>query len=718
MKPLHNTILAAALLAGSYTASGAEEVLNVITVESSAITGNAISATESSSVSIVDEETMEIVGPKNLVEVLKTVPGMTSVARAGEMLQFRVRGVGQQQYMGEKPGVAIIIDGVPVMSQAGGITLNLTDIESVKVIKGSASYLYGDTALAGAIVITTKQPKNKSENSVRAEWGSYGYQEYIVGTNQATDAFALNLNAAYRYTSGYWVDSELWTKSLNGKFAYYIDDSSDITLGVDITDKFDEGGSRSVVSGETEAILNPKGVANSGYTKDSGVDLDKYFLTYTKAFGNDSRIKVTGYYYDDFYEQTSNPQDTDGNPATPDVYVKESSTDLTQQGVKAEYTYEGASVGSLLGAEFGEREYISSSKTLADYSSYNFRTASMENYYAGETSDTNSKERISALYGELKYSLTQRLTTTLNARYNVQKKEYVTDSFDFDGVTWSNNRVSQSRTFKNSAYRAGGTYRVATDTHLFANVATGYETPDVTDLEQTPYLKDQTSITYEAGVRGTASAAGGLTYELSLYQMDNKDILGPVGGTYSFSDPMDNIGDSRHRGIELSLNSDHAKSFAFDLAYTYLDAQYTKHNPFTVQTDYTNTSVVTTYDISKNEIPRVSKHTMDLFLHYRATSQLTFISEIYARSSYWADETNLIKMDGYELLNLQARYMTKLGGNPLELFAKVDNLFDNQYYRAAFIHRDKRAPVGIDRDDLSITVDPGRVFYAGLKYLF
>ena len=221
-----------------------DEAVNLdrLKVESSTIDLKNDLRTETSNVNIVNEEKLETVGAKNLIEVLKTVPGVTSVARAGEMFQIRFRGVGQQQYMGEKPGVAIIVDGVPVMSNAGGFRLNLQNVKSIKVIKGGASYLYGDTALSGAIVITTKQAKNKNESVASVEVGSYNYQEYIVGTTQGTEDYSFNLNGSYRKTDGYWEDAELWTKSVNGKFQYYLDDSSDMTLGVDVTEKFDEGG--------------------------------------------------------------------------------------------------------------------------------------------------------------------------------------------------------------------------------------------------------------------------------------------------------------------------------------------------------------------------------------------------------------------------------------------------------------------------------------------
>jgi len=690
----------------------ASEDLGTLNVNSSTIDINTDLSTESSSIAIIDEETIDIVGSKNITDILRTVPGMTNVARAGEVVQFKFRGVGAQQYMGEKPGVAIIIDGIPVMSISGGVRLNLDDIKSVKVIKGSASYLYGDTALSGAVIITTKKLNTKSESSMSTEFGSYGFQNYQASTTQNKENFSFNLNGSYRKTDGYWTDSEMWTKSANGKFSYYLDDTSDITVGVDITDKYDQGGSRSTVSGETAAKDNPKGEEDTGYNKDSGIDLDKYYLSYNKDFDNSS-LQITTYKYNDLYELISNPQDTDNDTSTKNIYVNESHDDLTQKGIKLEYTTTADTFASLFGIEIGQKEYKNTDETLADYSEYNTKTKKDENYYDGETSLTNSQDDTKAFYGELKYSITPKFTTTINGRYDIQDKKYTTDSHDFDGTVWSDAIESNSESFRNTAYKFGTNYSSAKNLNIFTNIATGYETPDVTDLAETPSLKNQTSITYEVGSRGQLDNS--FTYETSIYQMDNKDILGPEEGTYGFGSPMANIGDSRHRGLEISLKSDPEKTFSYSLAYTYLSAKYTSHLPHTIAFQDKTSH---TYDIVGNDIPRVSKHTLDLFINYKVTEKLKFITEIYAKSSYWADEMNMIKMDGYEILNLQARYNTKISTNTFEFFVKVENLFDKQYYRAAYLHRDKRGDLGIDREDLSLTVDPGRVYYAGIKYIF
>ncbi len=719
---LQSYVLVALLMSSGSTQLYASEDLGLVSVESSTIDVKADTQTEVSNTDVIDAEMMQTVDPKNLVDVLKTVPGVTSVARAGEMMQIRFRGVGQQQYMGEKPGVVIIVDGVPVMPNAGGIRLNMADVKSIKVIKGSASYLYGDGALAGALVITTKKPRAKNESELYAEVGSYSYQEYRASTYWSNEYVGVNLNASRRFSEGYWRDAELWTTSFNGKLSYFIDDTSDITLGADITEKFDEGGSRSVVGGVTAAETNPRGESNTAYTKDSGVDLDKYFLTYSKDFGNNTLL-VTAYHYQDQYNQTSNPQDVDDDPQTTNVYVSHSLTDLQQQGIKGEFTMDTDLFASLIGVEFGKRDYETASETLHDYTALNARTGKEENYYDGETSKTNSKEDVIAIYGEYKHNITADWSATLNARYNTQKKEYIKYTRDYNGSEWSNNTEEDSDTFQNTAYRFGMSYNVMPNMTLFGSVATGFENPDLDDLADDPSIKEQTSINYEIGARGVQNVFGNaMTYEASVYILDNKDIIGPLDGTYAFQSPQGNIGDSRSQGFELSLKSDQEEMLSFNLAYTYLDAFYTKHNPFLVNLGSRGADYYV--DVVGNELPRVSKHTVDLFLNYHVTHELKLISEIYARNSYYVDEPNTVKFAGYGLLNLQARYNRILFDNPFEFFVKVDNVFDRRYYRAAFLHADKRGAADGGYDDLitgedaSITVDPGRVYYAGISYKF
>jgi iron complex outermembrane receptor protein len=179
MKQIRYSLVAALAIAATLNAS---EDLGLITVESTTIDDKFdAKKMEVSNTTTLKGSEIEEYHAENLADVLNNnIPGLTVRKNEGDSNKIHIRGVAGEMYMGEKPGVAIVIDGVPVQERAGSVNIDMDNIESVKVIKGGASYLYGNDALAGAVVITTKRPKAKNEGYVTAESGSHGYQKYLI----------------------------------------------------------------------------------------------------------------------------------------------------------------------------------------------------------------------------------------------------------------------------------------------------------------------------------------------------------------------------------------------------------------------------------------------------------------------------------------------------------------------------------------------------------
>ncbi|WP_200762272.1 TonB-dependent receptor [Nitrosophilus alvini] len=726
---MKRTLLLAGLALFSSLAAAEEIVLDSVVVESSTIEDIFTDPkTEVSTVNVIDEKKIEIIDAKNINEILRTVPGITADVRNGDVVEIHMRGVAQQEFMWEDTGVAIVIDGVPVLQNGGKVKFNLDEIESIKVIKGGASYLYGPNALAGAVIITTKKPKNRNEVSVEAEYGSYAYQNYKATAYKSTDQYAANVIASYRYTGGYWDMSENWTKSASGKFTYFIDEMSDITVGVDVTRKYEES-SRGSVTGVTAAETNPTGKddADLPWNHDYYSDIDKYFITYNKDFDNGANLMVNTYYYVDLYDFEASPQDLNGD-GFEDTYTRDSSDDIYQKGIKSEYRANIDNLAYMVGLDIGQRELKSYDLTTKTY------TSRGKTYYTGEWTDSDSTEDRYGLYGEVKYKLNPKWTIVANARYDYDKYEYASESYDFDGTVWTLSNITRDDSFRNVSYRVGATYQLNADNTLYTNISTGFRNPRIYELyaydfdpdrysQNNPDIDTETTINYEIGIRGTRHLKNNkFEYEVTLYQLDTKDIIARNGGTYYSNGSnvyFDNVGDARSRGLEFSVKSDRSKKLAFDLAYTYLDAYYTSHLPFTVDLDpiYRSTGDET-YDIDGNQLPRTPHHKIDLFTYIKMSPKWTLIPEWYWQSSYYADETNFVKMPSYGVLNLQARYNTKINGNDFEFFARVDNFFDNQYYRTVYLYSDKSGDGRLDAEDASITVDPGRVYYVGMKYRF
>src|SRR5574340_82245 len=140
---------------------------------------------------------------KNITEILDSIPGVTAEVQSGDSVKIMLRGVEAQRYMGEKPGVAIVIDGVPVLERTGRVNIDLDNIDSIKVIKGGASYLFGDDALSGAVVITTKRGAKMAGFTASGEAGSFRYRKGLVRAGFSRGDWVGHVQATKRESLGY-----------------------------------------------------------------------------------------------------------------------------------------------------------------------------------------------------------------------------------------------------------------------------------------------------------------------------------------------------------------------------------------------------------------------------------------------------------------------------------------------------------------------------------
>ncbi len=109
--------------------------------------------------------------PSTLENTLDQIPGVQSVNG-----QVVIRSGSGWSY-GTGTRVMIMVDGMPMISgDAGQVQwsfIPLENIESMEVIKGASSVLFGSSALNGVINIRTAKPKLKAETKVSTFYGFY-----------------------------------------------------------------------------------------------------------------------------------------------------------------------------------------------------------------------------------------------------------------------------------------------------------------------------------------------------------------------------------------------------------------------------------------------------------------------------------------------------------------------------------------------------------------
>lgn len=194
------------LIHGLATAQGTPQTLKEVTVNSGKDTGyspaTSNTATKGSAplrdipqaVNVVPEQLMRDQGARSMQDALRNVPGVVFSSGDGQRDQVVIRGftaIADQFLDGVRDDALYFRD--------------LSNIESVEVLKGPAAVLYGRGSSGGLINRVTKKPKlGETFGEVTLGLGSFGYKRTTADVNAAiNDAAAFRINAALEDSNSY-----------------------------------------------------------------------------------------------------------------------------------------------------------------------------------------------------------------------------------------------------------------------------------------------------------------------------------------------------------------------------------------------------------------------------------------------------------------------------------------------------------------------------------
>lgn len=729
------------------TAANAEESLGVIQVESTTIDDRFENKrNEASNIAVISGEEVDSAHTENIQQLLQGIPGITTEVQAGDSLKIHIRGVENQVYMGEKPGVAVVIDGVPVFERTGRVNIDMDNIESIKVIKGGASYLFGDDALSGAVIITTKRGAKYQGYTLAAERGSHAYKKELARAGFATDDANGHVQISQRETDGYHDDAGSEADYVNGKLQYYVDDVSDLTFGFEQSDR--NKNSHGAVRGVDAAENDPESTdifSYNDYANHYDVDLAKYFLTYSRDVSDSDNLMVNVYSFGDDTKFLSRPNRTD-----PTLYEYANDYQQVQNGLKTEYRSSGAKLAWMAALDLRDNSYENNVVYNIDVPDNPWVPGDQSVAKGTPYSDDTTDESVQAFYGELKYQVSDPLVMTLNGRVDKIELDYTSNISNLD----------LDKSFNVKSWRLGANYALADNKDIYGNISTGFRAPSITQLfsgdisptgstQNNPDLEPEHAVNLEIGYRTSTKILGAPTeLDVALFQITRKDYIMTTSGQYAVADGTDmydNIGGLRNRGLELALDSQMTSAMNLNVAYTYLDAKFTDYDNFNLLLgnrygeectvdpgfDPTTEYCLEHYDNTGNVVPRTPKHRLNMALAFKADEHWTFTAEMDAISSYYADEINRVKIDGHKTFNLLLNYDRKFGDNMWSFFARVDNFFAERYYNTARGGTGDGKTVDSDGDgdydtydgvydanDISIVVNPGRTYTAGVSVTF
>ncbi|MEP0479300.1 MAG: TonB-dependent receptor, partial [Nonlabens sp.] len=209
--------------------------------------------------------------------------------------------------------------------------------------------------------------------------------------------------------------------------------------------------------------------------------------------------------------------------------------------------------------------------------------------------------------------------------------------------------------------------------NVYANIATSFETPALSELSANPTgdqgfnedLEAQKAINYEIGIKG--HLAKGLSYQTAIFYIDTEDDLVPFE-LAAFPDRtfFRNAGKTTRKGLEVEGAYAFTKAWSLTAAYTFSEFKY-------------NDFVVDDVNFDGNLLPGIPKHLTNIGLQYQ--SEKGFFATVQASlvGKQYANDSNEATVDGYENINFRTSYSFIYKKIAIKPYAGLNNILDQEY---------------------------------------
>ena len=621
---------------------------------------------------IADSGALSIVGvlEKNANIHVRTFSGNSSQA------QIDLRGFGENGF----GRTLVMVDGRRLnrldLSSVDWTQIPLEQIERIEVVRGSASVLYGDAAVAGVINIISKKGAVDPIISGGLQIGEDNFYDITASVIGSSDKFSYSAHAANQKTDG-WRDRTAYQAYGGGfQLGYDILNNLSISGGVSYN-KTDLEMPGTLTSDE---LAKDRTQAQPGHPDDeSENEYKKANFILESSLGNFGDVDINFVYGND--EINSNISFGSVPYISRSFY--DSDSDLI--GVQPKYVLES--------------DHGSFSNQLITGVDIYHQTLTVDKFREAErlnkTQHSNLERDTVGWYVRDEISIGSNYI--LSGGFRIENAETHGRSVDLET---SNVDFDEEKDHKGKPFELSATWLPKDNMKFYTRYSTVYRYPFV-DEQASYYGWNNAFLSNLEAEEGQSLDLGfeiypvqNLSLAFNLFRIDMENEI-------SFnSDPLvyrnENLDDTRHRGLEMFLK--YGLEGTFDLSVNY-------------------TFQKTTFEAGLyegNEVPLVPNNllgaTLDLFLPY-SINLITIVQ--YVDASYLSQDfdNNTEKLDSYTVVDLLMRYKRNIGQTQLTAYLRVANIFDEEYSTFGY---DNKSWGG----ENTYYPSPGRKFFGGIALRF
>ncbi|MBX3705300.1 MAG: TonB-dependent receptor [Pseudomonadales bacterium] len=625
-------------------------------------------------ISVFNDEFLKASTVRSIQDVAPYSPGL-NYTQVSNFAQLNMRGIGLEQInMGGEPGVAFHVDGVYVARPFVNDAVFL-DLARVEVLRGPQGTLYGRNATGGSVNLISNTPTDTFESEFAGLVGNYdrvrisamasgplgrpGVRGRIAVVSDERDGYLDNL------LNGKSLE-DARTRSVRGQLDFDLSESLTLAVAGDYMKQDDTGpmfrpgdipGTAAALGGRLSDdpwkiyVDGPsdQDVDASGLSARLNWDLEGFSVTAITAWRRSSfdlRSDLDG---TDFFLVNEDLHE-DASQFSQELQIASADDDRLQWLAGAYYFHENADL-----------DYIFPIPPFA--TTIRFVSEQETTAYA--------------LFGQISYALTDRLTLTAGLRYSDDEKKGSTEQtffvvgnvdVDDDWQAWTPRFVID--------------YQVSDASLVYLSVARGFKAGGInTGSLQVAAYDPEYVWNYEVGVK-SRFFEDRLQTNLAAFQYNYDDLQVTqfaVGQTF-----IENAADAEGRGIELEATALIGAHMSLSVALAYLDAEFTRYQA--LDTFRPELGVL---DLENNDLPRAPKFTASVVAQYdqpfASGAQLSTRIEYQYQDDFYFTSFNTDYAQGgqYDLLN--ARIAFVLPGQRWEVAAFGKNLTDQEYELATTV---------------------------------
>ena len=646
--------------------------LNELTV--TGVTGDTKLKHATAPVSIVSPKALRATASTNIIDAIAHQPGVSQLTTGGSISKPIIRGLGYNR-------VIVMSEGVRQEGQQWGdehgIEVDGNSVNSIEILKGPASLMYGSDAMAG-VVILHQQPtlaEGEMKANVSSEYqtnnGLFHYSLQVAGNQQGFvwDArYSDKMAHAYKNKyDGYVPGSQFRERA--GRLMLGVNKAwghSRLTWSAyHLTPSIIEG-ERDVVTGDLVCLS----ISPTSYSKSLPFQQVKHY----KLVWDNSLNLSSGYLKAIIGYQQNRRQEFEECEDEYELFFKLHTLTYDLRYITNEFN--GWKLSTGIGGMYQKSGNEGEEYLIPDYRLFDF-----------------------GLYATATKTIGERWTLNGGVRYDHRRLH------GYELMEDGEQRFTDfSRHFNGLTGSIGAVFNVSDNLNVKLNVARGFRTPNMSELasngvhegsiryeQGNQQLKAEYSLQVDLGVDFTSRY---VSAQLALFanRIDNYIFTHRVAEeieegylTYVYTQ-----GDARLLGFEAGVDFHPVHSVHFSNTFSYVDARLTSHHssltsenkylPFTPAPKW---SSELKWELSHHSHPTVAHHHTTDAAHRSLLNNLYVAAALdcYLKQShvYSADDTET-ETPGYALLSLSAGTDIQLHGKKIaELYVTADNLLDKAY---------------------------------------